>query len=383
MAQPLEGVRVLDLTRLLPGGMLTMMLADLGADVLKIEDPNGGDYVRWMPPLVDGLSAYFRINNRNKRSLILDLKHSQGAVVLHRLLAGADVLVESFRPDVMTRLGCGADSLRAAYPRLIYCALSGWGADGPYARRGGHDLSYVSLAGLTGAMETPQPPGGQVADIAGAYMALNGILAALFRRERSGEGAFVDVSLFESALPFVQYSWMESLLTAVSGGAGLLTGGQACYRIYRTADGGGMALGALEPKFWEAFCQAVSCPDLIPDYLAPEKQKPLRAELEALFLTRTTAGWVALLDGVDCCCVPVQSPAALADDPQVQARGMAGVGADGATWLRTPLHMTGLDFQPGAVPGYGEHTRAALGEAGYAPEEIEVLLAAGVVRQSL
>ena len=382
MVQPLEGVRVLDLTRLLPGGMLTMMLTDLGADVLKIEDPNGGDYVRWLPPLIDGQSAFFRMNNRNKRSLILDLKHPQGVAVLRRLAAGADVLVESFRPGVLARLGCGHDALRAEFPRLITCALSGWGADGPYALRGGHDVNYAALTGLLGAMETPQVLGGQIADMSGAMMALNAILAALFRRERSGEGAFVDVSLFESALPFALYSWTESLLTGAGGGQGRLTGGQAYYRVYRTADGGSMALGALEPKFWEAFCTAVHRPDLLPDYLAPEKQAGLRAELEALFATRSTADWVALLDGADCCCVPVRPATALADDAQVQARGMAGVGADGVTWMRTPIRMTGLDFQPQAVPGYGEHTCAALGEAGYAPEEIESLLAAGVVRQS-
>lgn len=382
MTPPLEGIRVLDLTRLLPGGILTMMLADLGAEVLKIEDPNGGDYVRWMPPLVDGLSAYFRMNNRNKRSLILDLKKPDGAAVLRRLAAGADVLIEGFRPDVMARLGCDAEVLRAEHPRLIYCALSGWGADGPYALRGGHDLNYVSLAGLTGAMETPQVIGGQVADIGGAYMALNGILAALFRRERTGEGAFVDVSLFESALPFALYSWTESLLTGAGGGAGSLTGGMACYRIYRTSDGGAMALGALEPKFWEAFCMAAGRPDLIPDYIAPEKQAGLRAELEALFATRSTAEWSALLASADCCCVPVQPPAALADDPQVRARGLAGVGADGVPWLRIPLRMTGLEFRPGPAPGYGQHTRAALSEAGYTPAEIEALLTAGVVREN-
>lgn len=381
MTQPLQDVRVLDLTRLLPGGVCSMMLADLGADVIKIEDPNGGDYARWMPPLIDGQSAYFRMNNRNKRAVILDLKKPEGQAVLKRLVENAHVLIEGFRPGVMARLGCDYEALKAINRRLVYCSISGWGADGPYVERGGHDLNYVSTAGLTGAMENPQVMGGQIADIGGAYMAVNGILAALLRRERTGEGALVDVSLFESSLPFGLYGWVEALLTGRGGGQGGLTGGAACYRIYRARDGKHVSLAAIEPKFWNNFCTAVERPDLVADYLAPERQAYLRTELEEIFALKTAAEWAAQLDGADCCFMLVNPPGALGDDPQVKARGLVGKGADGAPFMRTPLRISDVEFAPTPVPGYGQHTREVLREAGYTDAEIDGLAAAQVVKE--
>jgi alpha-methylacyl-CoA racemase len=380
MTQPLAGIRVLDLTRLIPGGVCTMMLADLGADVVKIEDPNGGDYARWMPPLINDLSVYFRMNNRNKRSMILDLKQEQGQAVLKKLVEKADVLVEGFRPDVMKRLGCDYDALKAVNSRLVYCSISGWGADGPYAARSGHDLSYVSTAGLTGAMEHPQVFGGQVADIGGAYIAFSGILAALLRRERAGEGGFVDASLFEASLPFGMYPWVEAVMTGTGSGEGGLTGGVACYRIYKTRDGSLVSLAALEPKFWGNFCTVIERPDLIPDYLSPQSQPYLRVELEEIFALRTRAEWLILLKDVDCCFAPVEPLAALGNDPQVQARGLVGIGSDGAPWMRSPVRLDGDAFQVGNVPGYGEHTRAVLHEAGYSAAEIESLLKNNIVK---
>ncbi len=380
MTQPLQNVRVLDLTRLLPGGVCTMMLADIGADVVKVEDPNGGDYIRWMPPLIDGQSAYFRMNNRNKRAMILDLKKPEGAAVLKRLVEKADVLVEGFRPGVMARLGCDYEVLKAINPRLVYCSISGWGSDGPYEARSGHDLNYVSTAGLTGAMENPQVMGGQIADIGGAYMAVNGILAALLRVARTGEGGLVDVSLFESSLPFGLYGWVEALLTGTGGGQGGLTGGAACYRIYQARDGKHVSLAALEPKFWSNFCTAVERPDLVADYLAPERQAYLRTELEEIFALKTGAEWSVLLDNADCCFALVNPPGAIGNDPHIQARELVGKGTDGAPWMRTPLRISGMDFAPGSVPGYGEHTRVVLREAGYTDAEIDALVAAQVVK---
>lgn len=381
MSRLLDGIRLLDLTRLLPGAVCTMLLADLGADVVKIEDPNGGDYARWMPPLLDGLSAFFHMNNRDKRSLILDLKQAQGVAVLKQLVQTVDVLVEGFRPGVMQRLGCDYDALKTVNPRLIYCAISGWGADGPYASRSGHDLNYVSLAGLTGAMERPQVIGGQIADMSGAYMAFGGLLAALFQRERSGAGTFVDVSLFESSLPFALYAWVEAMMTGTQGGEGGLTGGLACYRIYSARDGKPLSLAALEPKFWGNFCTAIQRPDLIPDYLAPERQKYLRVELEETFALKSAAEWDALLKDADCCFALVIPPAALADDPHLQAREMLGITPAGVPWLRSPLRFTGDTFTPGSAPGYGQHTRAVLREAGYDDSEIDSLMAANIVRE--
>jgi crotonobetainyl-CoA:carnitine CoA-transferase CaiB-like acyl-CoA transferase len=379
MPQPLSGIRVLDLTRLLPGGLCSMMLADLGAEVVKIEDRNGGDYLRWMPPLIDGLGAYFRALNRNKRSLILDLKQESGQAVLKKLVERTDVLVEGFRPGVIKRLRCDYDALKRVNPRLVYCSISGWGADGPYSHRSGHDLNYVSIAGLTGAMEQPQVIGGQIADIGGAYITLSGILAALLKREHSGEGSYVDVSLFKSSLPFALFGWIESTLTGAGGGQGGLTGGAACYRIYQTRDHQYVSLAALEPKFWNNFCAAVERPDLIADYRSPERQPYLRAELEGIFATRTADEWQARLNDVDCCFARVNPPGALGDDPQ--ARGMTGKGPDGAPWMRTPIFISGDFFAPGSAPGYGQHTRSVLYEAGYDETEVNALLSAGIVRE--
>jgi crotonobetainyl-CoA:carnitine CoA-transferase CaiB-like acyl-CoA transferase len=355
----------------------TLLLADLGADVIKIEDPNGGDYARWTPPLHDGLGVVFRVINRSKRSVILDLKHPDGLAVLRTLAASADVLIESFRPGVMQRLGADYAALRDVNPRLIYCALSGWGADGPYALRSGHDLNYAATAGLLGGMGQPQPFGGQVADIGGAYVAVIGVLAALLRRGAGGAGAFVDASLFEGSLPFGLYNWAEALKTGRGGGDGSLTGGAACYNIYAARDGRAVALAALEPKFWANFCAAVERPDLLPDHLLPERQSYLRAELAEIFALRSADDWRALLEPADCCFSLVIAPADVAADAQIQARGLMGSGDDGAPWLRSPVRLDGLPFALGSVPGYGEHTRAVLQEAGYDAQTVERLLAAG------
>ncbi len=381
MTHPLAGMRVLDLTRLLPGAVCTMLLADLGAEIIKIEDPSGGDYARWMPPLIGGQSIFFRMNNRSKRSVILNLKDPRGAEVLKKLVASADVLVEGFRPGVMERLGVGYEALRAVNPRLVYCALSGWGKNGPYVERGGHDLNYVSLAGLTGAMDAPQPFGGQVADIGGALVGVGGILAALLRRERAGAGGFVDVALAEGALPFVLYAWAEALLLNTGSGAGNLTGGLACYRIYTTADGKSASLAALEPKFWANFCNAIERPDLLDNYLDAERQPYLRSELGGIFAGRTLDAWNALLLDADCCYAPVVAPGEVADDPHFAMRGMLGRFADGTPWMRSPIHLSDSEPQiENVIPGYGEHTREVLRAAGYSDAELDALTAAGVLK---
>lgn len=375
MTLPLDGVRVLDLTRLLPGALCTMLLGELGAEIVKIEPPEG-DYARWMPPLLDGLGAFFRATNAGKQSVVLNLKHADGQAALARLAQTADVLIEGFRPGVMARLGGAYAALSAANPRLIYCSLSGWGQDGPYADVSGHDLNYAALGGLLGAMGTPQPLGGQVADVGGAYAALGAILAALFQRERTGAGAYIDTALHEGGLPFVFQAWVEALLLDTAGGAGSLTGGLACYNIYRAGDGAPVALAALEPKFWANFCAAVQRPDLLPDYLQPQRQPDLKAELAQLFAQHTAAEWQARLGAADCCFTLVTPLAALAADPQVQARAMLRHDADGVPRMRSPLRL-GAAPAPGPVPALGAHTRAALLAAGYCAADVDALIATG------
>ena len=272
----LAGLRVLDLSRLLPGGFCSLLLADYGAEVLKVEDTGAGDYIRWAPPHVDGVepssaSAPFLALNRGKRSVRIDLKTEAGREVFLRLVAGADVVLESFRPGVMERLGVGWERLRAANPRLVYCAITGYGQDGPYAARAGHDMNYLGLVGLLGLTgEAEGPPvqaAGQIADLGGgALMAAFGILAAL----RSGQGQMVDVSMADGALSWLAMVAARMLAegAAPRRGALELAGGLACYRPYACADGH-VTLGALEPKFWQAWCRGVGREDLIEQQFAP------------------------------------------------------------------------------------------------------------------
>lgn len=356
MVMPLDGIRVLDLTRLLPGAVATMLLADLGADVIKIEDPNGGDYARWMSPQIGGNSAFFNVNNRSKRSIILDLKTADGPDTLRQLVATADVLIEGFRPGVLAKFGCDYEALRVVNSRLVYCGLYGWGADGPMAQAAGHDLNYVAMAGLTDAADMPQVIGGQVADVGGAYIAVSGILAALFRRERTGQGAFVDVSMTESALPFNIYNWTEAVTADVRGGQGHLTGGLAYYRVYKASDGVPVALAALEPKFWSNFCMAVGKPEWMAFHGDGAKQPELRVLLEDLFAGRTAAEWQELLGPADCCFSIVTPLSTVHESPQYKVRNALGVGADGQPWMRSPIRIDGIQASLGPAPGYGEHT---------------------------
>ncbi len=381
MTQAMAGLRVLDLTRLLPGAICTLLLADMGADVVKIEDPHGGDYARWMPPLIDGMGAFFRSSNRNKRSVILDLKTTTGQKILHKLVESADVLVEGFRPGVTQRLNCDYDTLRQINPRLVYCSLSGWGQDGPYAYESGHDLNYVSVVGLQGATGTPQPLGGQVADVGGAYIGAMGILAALLKRQQTGQGDWIDVSLAEAAMPFAMYAWVEALMLGTGAGNGMLTGFLACYNVYRSRDGRAVALAALEEKFWANFCAAVDKPQWLPLHLNPSQQMSLKEEVAALFAQKTAHEWQVLLDSADCCFSVINPPADIEKDAHISARGMLGRMADSTPWMRSPVRLRDDHFQVGAVPGYGEHTRAILREAGYSDGDIDEWLASGILKE--
>ena len=386
---PLDGVRILDLTRLLPGPFATLVLADLGADVVKVEDPAGGDYLRSTPPLAGAQSGAFHALNRNKRSLALDLRRPEGAAAFRRLVRRADAVVESYRPGVLDRLGLGYAALRAENPRVVLCSITGYGQDGPYAARAGHDLDYCAISGvlaLNGPPERPVPLAVQVADVAGGgWPAAVGVLAALRRRDATGEGAHVDVSMTEGALALLS---MPLAMAAVRGtplarAREPLAGGSACYDVYRTRDGRFVALGALEPKFFAAFCAAAGRPELAARQLERDGAGP-RAELEALFAERTRAEWEALAAAHDVCLAPVLEGDEPRANPQLAARG-AFVEVE-TPWegrslsgVATPVRFRDAEAPRRPAPRLGEHGVEVLREAGFSPDEIDALRLGGVL----
>lgn len=335
---PLTGMRVLDLTRLFPGALCTLILADLGAQVIKVEAP-GGDYMRTLIP-----AAYAALN-RNKHSVEIDLKTEEGVTALLKLVTDADVLIESFRPGVLARLGLSAERLRAVNPRLVICALTGFGQDGPRAQEAAHDVNYVGYTGLLNGLVTP--PSVQMADVGGAYLAACAILAALLRRERNGQGAFLDSALIDAPLnaAIMLHAMSARRDTPPVLPDEMLSGGLACYGLYRTADGHRMALGALEGKFFRAFCELAGRPDLFPAQYDPARQVWLRSELEGVFASKTRAEWVALLESTaaDTCCTPVLDMFEAANDPGVQARGMWVEGNDGTAHTRSPVQPSDVE----------------------------------------
>ncbi len=381
----LHGIRVLDLTRLLPGPFCTMLLADMGADVVKVEEPGRGDHMRWYPPLRDGQSIVFNAINRNKRSITLNLKSDEGRELFLGLAARADVVVEGNRPGVMDRLGCGWEVLRRANPRLVLCSITGFGQNGPWARRAGHDINYMAIAGALGLNAEPggdpHPPGVQVADLgAGALGAATAILGALLDVARGGEGRHLDVSMTDGALSWlaVPIAQMVEEGRRPERGALRLTGRYACYRVYRTRDGGYYSVGALEPKFWEELTSALGRPDLCEkQYVEGEEQLELQRELERIFASRTRAEWEAVLGDRDVCCEPVLELDEVAEHPHVKARGLIQDRPTGTEIA--PAVPLGEGWRRLDPPRLGEHTAEVLAEVGVAAADLDRLRARGAV----
>jgi alpha-methylacyl-CoA racemase len=404
----LEGIRVLDLSRLLPGGFCSLLLADFGADVVKVEDTGMGDYIRWSPPYYEGAhdsakSAMFLALNRNKRSVRLDLKREGGREALLALVRDADVVLESFRPGVLERLGVGYERMREENPGIVYCAISGYGQDGPKRGASGHDMNYlglVGLLGLTGARGgEPVQAAGQIADLGGgALMAAFGILAALRERDGapggpgkapqpgSGQGQLVDVSMFDGAL-----SWLAMVAgtyfadgTIPRRGDLALAGALICYRPYECADGW-VSLGALEPKFWQAWCRGVGREELV----ASQFERPgsdAHAQVSEIFKGRTRAQWEAFAREHDCCLEPVLELDEALSSQLVQEREMVveldqpGAGRP-VRQLGVPVKLGRTPGEHGRLPGpqLGEHTEEILLAAGYTPERVAELMDSGAV----
>jgi alpha-methylacyl-CoA racemase len=392
---PLSDVRVLDLTRLLPGGFSSLLLADFGADVVKVEDTGMGDYVRWAPPYYGSeeqqalgtRSALYLALNRGKRSIRLDLKSDRGRDSLLRLAGDYDVVLESFRPGVLDKLGCGYEALREANPRIVYCAITGYGQTGPNTQRAGHDMNYLGLNGLLGL--TGEPGGrpiqsaGQIADLGGgALMAAFGVMAALRERERSGEGQLVDVSMTDGSLAWLAMVAAQYLCDGAvpQRGRGSLNGGIACYLPYEASDGW-VTCGALEPKFWRNFCEGVGRPDLIDkQFAAPDSEDG--QDIAAVFKERTRDGWKAFNDEHDAMIEPVLDLDEALDSELVREREMLvemeqpDLGP--VRLLGLPLKFSRTAGDPTRpAPALGEHTEQVLADAGFSDAEVASLIESG------
>jgi crotonobetainyl-CoA:carnitine CoA-transferase CaiB-like acyl-CoA transferase len=384
LTMPLEGVRVLDLTRLLPGPYCSLLLADFGADVIKIEDPNLGDYARFYEPKVGEYSAMFHSLNRNKRSMTLDLKNEQNKQIFIDLVKTADVLIESFRPGVMDRLGLGYEELKKHNPKLIYCAITSYGQTGPYKDIPGHDINFLSYSGLLELQgeqnRKPVSSSVQIGDIGGgSLMAVIGILVAIMDAKKSGEGQFIDISMLDGAV-----SWMQSILPGYltsnqlpKRGELILNGGLACYEVYETKDQRYLSVGALEVKFWKNFCQVIGKEALISKLNAPlEEQNAMKAEIQAVMATKTLNEWLELFDGVDACVAPVLTVAEMVNDPQIRHRRMIEEVYDPTLGMirqiANPIKLSRTQVRTvRQAPGLGEHNEEILTELGYSLNHLE------------
>lgn len=385
---PLQGVRILDMTRLLPGGVLTALLGDLGAEVIKVEDTKQGDYMRWEEPRIGSESAASWIVGRNKRSLAVDLKDDRGREVFLDLVEGADVVLEGFRPGVVDRLGVGYEVASARNPKVVYASLYGYGSEGPMADVAGHDVNYISYAGVLGMTGPPGgpvcPPGVQVGDLGGAMMVAIGILAALHRAQMTGRGDQVEVSMYDAALAWTSIHAGEYWASGKTPDPGrmLLNGQYPCYGVYACADGRYVSVGAIEEKFWVPFCETIGRPDLIDRRIDPDA----REDVAATIASRSREAWVDAFHGIDACVAPVLDLGEALSHPLAEVRHMVRdaphpeVGT--AKTLGTPIRLRhnppGIGTPP---PRHGADGRAILKELGHTDDEIATLLDEGVVRE--
>ncbi len=382
----LTGVRVLDLSRLLPGPFCTLLLSDLGAEVIKVEDVERGDYIRTWAPFIGGQGAYFLALNPGKKSVSLNLKAPAGRELFLKLASTSCVIVESFRPGTVDRLGIGFRAVESVNPRIVYCSISSFGQDGPDRDKAGHDLNFLARSGLLGLCGRPEAvpsiPPVQIADLSSALYAVAGILAYLREAERTGKGRHLDVGMLDSAL-----SWMVMPVAEYAagerGGRGRLplTGKYPCYNVYRTRDGRDVSLAALESIFWGAFCRKIGREDLLPLQFSERPED--FALFEALFASRTGDEWAVLLAETDFCCEVVPSLGEVLEDAQIKHRGLVispPPGEPGVIRVGHPLRDR-EEKVPRACPGQGEHTAEVLSELGVSRTEMDDLEAAGVIRR--
>ncbi len=385
MTAPLEGLLVLDFTRLLPGPFATQLLGNLGADVIKIEDPTVGDYMRTVPPSVQGVSYAYLMVNRGKRSLAVDLKTKEGRAILYKLVPKADVVMEQFRPGVMKKLGADYATLRRRNPRLVYCAFSGYGQTGPARNVPGHDITFEAHAGILGVSGDhggrPAIPGVPMADLASGFNAAMSVLAALRTREKTGKGEFIDVSIFDTAVSLMVLNLARYLATGEEPVAGetLLTGTFPWYSLYESSDGGWLAVAVVESKFWEAMCEILGVPELKEAQFADDREKArVATTLRSRFKSKTKAEWEALFADANLPIIGVKTVAELVKDPQLRARGLLTVVDVPGLW-KVPViahpakHSVSKTRTDARAPAKGEDTERILQSLGYSAKRIDAL----------
>lgn len=389
----LDTLKILDFTTLLPGPLATMMMADLGADVLRIESPHRPDLLRFSPPLIDGTSAAHLYLNRSKRSLALNLKHPESVEIIQRLLDDYDIIVEQFRPGVMARLGLDYETLSKENPRLIYCSITGYGQTGPYRNRAGHDLNYMALSGAAsynGRKETgPIPSSLQSADVAGgSYQAVMGILAAVIHRGTTGEGQHVDVSMTDGAFAMQALTAPAALTADIEPTLEeFIFNGGSFYDYYETADGRHLSVASLEPKFFDELCDVLNLPHYKGKSLTPDPafQRQMKKEIAAVIKKKTFDEWNGIFRHHDCCVEPVLTFSEAAVHPQITARRMVAEVPHGESTQRqtaSPFHLSATPPRYGFTGvAAGAHSIQVLQELGYVKEDIDSLLQRGAVHQ--
>jgi crotonobetainyl-CoA:carnitine CoA-transferase CaiB-like acyl-CoA transferase len=391
MALPLQGIRVLDLSQLLPGSLCTQMLGDLGADVIKIEHPERGDSFRYVAPFIGNWGSYFHIANRNKKGLSLNLKTQEGLEILKELAEKADVLLENFRPGAIGKMGLGYEDLKQINPRLIYCSLTSFGQDGPHSDRAAHDLDVMGLSGILDLLgvqgQQPIVPVVQFAGVSASLNAVIGILTALFMRERTGEGQRIDASLLDGLTPFLSLIMAQYMTDGKlpKRGEANLGGGSVTYNVYKTRDGKYISLGCVEEKFWKGFCQAIDREDLVPAWSMPvTDQQVIMAEVRTIIAGKTRTEWLSLLSQFETCFAPVNDLEEALADPQVIHRGLwfKGRHPHGGSIPQQGFPVKFSACTPGwrtPPPDLGEHTKAILRAIGYSEAQIAAWLSKGII----
>lgn len=392
MAAPLKGCKVIDLTQWLPGPLCSLYLADFGAEVIKIEQPGSGDRLRYIKPLVEDTSGMFLVLNRNKQSMTLNLRTEKGQEIFHRLAKEADVVLEGFRPGVIAKYNSDYNTLKEINPRLVYCSLTGYGQDGPYAYDAGHDINYLGYTGILGMSGRQSGPPAiaatQIGDIAGGTaMAIIGILLALMARQQTDKGQFVDISVMDGALSLLSVLGGSFLADGVipERGKTWLTGKYAYYDVYETGDGRHISLGAIEPHFWANLCRFLGKEEFVSLQWVDEKQDEMRSVLQTEFKKKNMDEWVNILKEIDTCAGPVNDLSEAFKDPQILYRKMVfemehpRLGNIKQLGCPIKLSETPAEVRRQAPPELGEHTELVLSGLGYSKENIDNFRKDGVI----